>query len=89
MTIRHNQSRNQFEAGEGSELSLLSYRLMDGRMTIFHTEVPPALRGQGVAQELTRSALNWAESEGHKVVPTCSYVAAFIRRHSEFQQLLA
>lgn len=89
MTVRHNESRHQFEAGDGAELSLLAYRLTDGIMTIYHTEVPPSLRGQGVAQELTRTALNWANNEGHKVVPTCSYVAAFMRRNPEFQNLHA
>ena len=67
----------------------LDYTLRDGVMVITHTEVPPAIGGRGVAAALTRTALATARREGWKVLPACSYAAAFIRRHPEFSDLLA
>ena len=53
-----------------------------------HTEVPAALRGQGIASRLTRGVLETARAQGLKVVPRCSFVAAFMSRHPEFNDLL-
>ena len=58
-------------------------------LMLHHTEVPEALAGQGVAAALVQAALAWARAEGLKVRPTCSYVAAYMRRHPETQDLLA
>ena len=52
------------------------------------TEVPPALQGQGLAAELLHAVLIWARAEGLRVRPTCSYIAAYMRRHPETQDLL-
>jgi len=60
-----------------------------GYMMVVTQHVPPALRGQGVAEKLVRAALASAEQEGRWVVPQCSYVTAFIARHPEFQRLVA
>ena len=69
-------------------LGIVDYTLRDGVMTLTHTEVPPPIGGRGIAAELTRTALDTARRKGWKVVPACSYAAAFIRRHPEFADLL-
>ncbi|MEJ1974628.1 MAG: GNAT family N-acetyltransferase [Lacunisphaera sp.] len=46
-------------------------------------------RGRGIAEQLVRVALDDARAAGRKVVPACSYVAVFIKRHREYQELLA
>lgn len=58
-------------------------------MVFTHTLVPPELRGRGVAEKLVRAALAEARARGCRVVPQCSYVARFIERHAEYQDLLA
>ena len=47
------------------------------------------LRERGLAEQLVRRALADARSQNALVVPACSYVAAFIQRHPEYQGLLA
>ncbi len=69
--------------------SVLDYTLADTLMTITHTEVPPVLRGRGIAAELTRFALDAARRDGWRVRPRCSYADAFTRAHAEYQDLLA
>ena len=60
--------------------SVLDYQLQPGRVVFTHTGVPPALQGQGLAAQLVTAGLAWAREQGLKVVPACSYVAAFLQR---------
>ena len=60
-----------------------------GRLVIFtHTEVDPDQRGHGVANELARQALEQVRSSGRRVVPVCPFIAAYVRRHPEFADLV-
>jgi predicted GNAT family acetyltransferase len=72
-------------------VAVLEYRALDGGTTLdyYHTFVPPALRGRGIASELTAFALRYALDRHLKVVPTCPFVAAYISRHREFESALA
>jgi predicted GNAT family acetyltransferase len=57
-------------------------------MTVTHTGVPNALGGRGLAAEITKFALDHARAQGWKVIPQCSYVAAFINKHPEYTALV-
>jgi len=86
--IRHNAAAGRFEAGDEANPAHLDYRLEEGRLQIFHTEVPGAYQGQGLAGKLASAALGWARESGLKVIPTCSYVAGFIAKRPEYSDLL-
>jgi len=86
--VRHNAASNRFEADVGGQLSVADYQLRGTEMVMTHTYVPPELRGQGIAEKLVRAALEHARSERLRVVPACSYVDAYIRRHPEFRPLV-
>lgn len=88
-TIEHKPSEHRFQTIEDSHTSLIDYRLDDQVMSILHTEVPPAVGGRGIAGELTRAALDTARENGWTVRPLCSYAAAYIRKHPEYQDLVA
>lgn len=87
--VEHDASRGRFHASVQGHRCLCDYRLRDGVMHITHTEVPPELEGRGIAGELVRSAMAHARESGWKVRPSCSYAAAWVRRHPEVQDLLA
>jgi len=36
-----------------------------------------------------RGALEQARASGHRIVPSCSFVAAWVERHAEARDLLA
>lgn len=55
---------------------------------LVHTFVSPALRGKGIAAQLVRFAIDHARQRGHKIVPTCSYVATYMTRHAEDNDVL-
>lgn len=87
--IEHLPERGRFQARVDGQLSVADYRLRGGRMEMTHTEVPPPLAGRGIAARLVRAALEHARANGLKVVPLCSYVRAYMRRHPDTQDLLA
>jgi hypothetical protein len=88
--VRHNAAASRYEIELGGHLAVAEYVFEgDGRMVFTHTFVPPELRGRGLAEKLVRRALADAREQGRRVVPACSYVAAFIGRNAEFQALLA
>ena len=87
--IHHDPDAGRFEMDVEGLACELDYVLRHQVMTITHTGVPAAVAGRGLAAELTRTALDAARAAGWKVVPACSYVAAWIRRHPEYGDLLA
>jgi predicted GNAT family acetyltransferase len=88
-TVRHYPERHRFETTVDGHDCEIDYRLSNGVMTITHTGVPRAVEGRGIAGEMTRFALETARTNGWKVVPACSYAAAYMRRHPEFEDLRA
>ena len=86
--VVHDLAHQRFEADVGGRLSVCAYRRVGAVLHLTHTEVPRALEGQGIAAALVRAALDWARSEGLRVRPSCSYVAAYMRRHPETLDLL-
>jgi len=88
--IRNNESESQFETNVDGHLALCAYDLEDPNRIVFtHTEVPEALSGRGIAGAVVKFGLDHAREQKLIVVPQCAYVAAFVKRHSEYQDLLA
>lgn len=91
LEIRHDHEQHRFEAPvEGAAPAVLVYReVSDDVLDYVSTRVPPEARGKGIAGKLVRHALDWARAEGYRVIPTCSYVTAWIERHPDYQDLVA
>lgn len=91
MDIRHEPETHRWVMllPDGSQ-AMAQYSLSaDGRtMNLYHVFVPPSARGQGVAAKITRAALDYAQSQGWKVIPSCPYAASFIAAHEPYQPLL-
>ena len=88
MQIHHDPASARFSARlDGHEAELI-YRRQDGRLVIDHTGVPEAIGGRGVTGSLVRAALDYARTEGLRVVPLCSYSAEYIQRHPEYADLV-
>ena len=84
-----NRERGRFELEEQGLVAFADYRLSGDRLIIPHVEAPPALRGTGTAGRLMTGLLDQARARGLKIVPQCPYAAAFIRRHPEYQDMVA
>ena len=88
LDVRHNPEAHRFEAWIDGDLCRADYRMVDGVMRIHHTEVPYRYNGQGLAAQVVAAALEYARTNGLRVVPACSYVTAYMRRHPETHDLL-
>ena len=90
LEIKHNETDNKFyTVVDGSEAYLRYLMVNDNTMDMLKTYVPNELRDKGIAGEIVRTGLNFAVEKKLKIIPTCSYVATFIKRHKEFEHLLA
>ena len=88
--IRDNQEESQFETTIDGHVALSAYDLEEPNRIVFtHTEVPEALSGRGLAGAIVKFALDCAREKKLTVVPQCAYVASFIKRHPEYEDLLA
>jgi predicted GNAT family acetyltransferase len=86
--IRDNQQEHRFEVVIDGHLGAAYYAREKGVITFTHTDVAPELGGRGIGTMLARFALDQARAEGLKVVPLCPFIAAFIKRHPEYQELV-
>src|SRR3954451_7517521 len=79
MSREHEVSRSRFEFEENGEVAYLEFDLDgSGWMTLWHTEVPPAMRGHGVADMLARTALEYARDNKLKLDVICPIALNFI-----------
>jgi uncharacterized protein len=81
--VKHDAAARRFTTTVDGQLAVLDYALSGGIMTITHTGVPDAIGGRGIAAELMHAALSAARTAHWKVVPVCSYAAAYMNKHSE------
>lgn len=65
------------------------YNLLSNAVMFTHTEVQPEGEGQGYASTLIKFALDSVRERGLNVIPVCPFVAAYIRRHPEYRDLVA
>jgi predicted GNAT family acetyltransferase len=87
--VHHREAANRFSIRLGDEVAYLSYHRTDETTRDYvHVWVPPAHRNRGVAAALTFAALEYARGNGLKVIPSCPYVAAYVRRHAGFSDIV-
>jgi uncharacterized protein len=87
LKITHNPANHAFEIWIDAQLSKLDY-MQDGKnFVITHVGVYPEHRGQGVAGKIVEAALQYAKENSLRVIPMCSYAAAYIRRNPQYQEL--
>lgn len=72
------EANNLFYVGESPETKVanIDYTIEKKVLTIWHTEVAEALRGQGIAAKLVDHAVTYARKNGLLINPVCSYADA-------------
>ena len=91
--IIHDATKNVFRAvSRGDELGHLEFRLLtkhSRRMVdFFHTFTAPRAQGQGIAGRMVKEGLEWAKNSNYGVIPSCSYVAAYIQKNPQWKSSL-
>jgi uncharacterized protein len=78
---------HRYEMDEQGLTSWADYRLSGDRLVIDHVESPQALRGTGAAGRLMAAIGADARAKALKIIPICSYAAAWLARSAEFGDL--
>jgi predicted GNAT family acetyltransferase len=82
--------RGRFEIRVGDRtVGLASYHVENDTMTLPHTEIDPAVGGQGLGTALVAGVLAAARERGLHVLPYCSFVRHYIQQHPEDVDLVA
>jgi uncharacterized protein len=90
IALHKRPERHQYELTvDGQLASLIEYRQTPQRLDLRHTEVLPGYERRGLSTRLAKFALDDARKSGAKVVASCPFLADFIQRHAEYQDLLA
>ena len=83
-----NTDLNRFEIHVDGHIALLEYILRPDRIYLIHTEVPPAIGNRGIGSKLVKLVFEEIDIRKLKVVPGCSFVDIYIKRHPEWKKLL-
>lgn len=88
--VVHDAAQSQFLITvDGTRAGFADYSRTDDVLDFNHTVTEPAFQGRGLATELIRTALDEVRSDGLQIRASCSFVAAFVREHKEYADLLA
>ena len=89
MTVRDDQKQHRFEVRVDGEFAGFSaYRREGGAFAFTHTEVDDVHEGEGLGSELVRRALEEVREQGASVLPYCPFVASYLKKHPELQDLV-
>ncbi len=88
LDIIHNQAAKRFETTIDGQTGYISYQHRNDTLVYDHTIVPQQLGGKGVGSALVVHALDYAREQDKKVIPQCSFVASYISKHPEYQDLI-
>jgi len=86
--VRNNRDAGRFEIEVDGQLAVSNYIMRGNTIYFTHTEVPASMEGHGVGNKLARASLDYARANKLRVVPRCPFIAAFIKRHTEYQDLV-
>jgi uncharacterized protein len=87
--VADNASALQYEITvDGEPAGVIRYTREGDTITMVHTEIEPKFEGHGVGAELVQRALDDVRAKGEHVRPLCPFVAAYIRRHPDYDDLV-
>jgi predicted GNAT family acetyltransferase len=87
--VRHLPERFMFAIVVDDDVAgYIEYRMGPGVRAIMHTIVDEKFRGQGLAAQLVKDALDETRAEGLLVEPYCPYTRSYIAKHHEYLDLV-
>ncbi|HEX8661113.1 MAG TPA: GNAT family N-acetyltransferase [Brevundimonas sp.] len=92
--FRDVRDEQRFEQGftdpEGQLRTVFAdYATQGSTRIILHVEADPALRGSGAAGQFMQALAEHARAEELKLSPRCSYAVAWLKRHREYDDVVA
>src|SRR5512133_3159633 len=89
IAVRDNAGESRYELVLDEQVvGEIAYRLAPVHMVLIHTEVLPSLENKGLGARLVAGALDDIRARGLRVIPFCPFVRWYIRRHSDYADLV-
>lgn len=89
LPLTDNKAIHNFEMFVDGIKAFIDYRLKEGKVFLIHTEVPHQLEGKGVAAALVEKTFKYIEENHLKMVPICAYIKAYLKRHPDWERIVA
>ncbi|RRB18246.1 GNAT family N-acetyltransferase [Larkinella knui] len=90
MAVSINRAENRFELEINGRLSFIAYTPKDDQtLVLTHTEVPTKQEGNGIGSRLVKGTFEYIEKYNLKMIPSCSFVANYIKSHPEYNRLVS
>ena len=90
LRVEDNPAESRYEALlDGRVVGVSEYELEGDRIVFVHTEVDPSAEGLGIGSRLVAGALDDVRRRGLRLVVECPFIAAWLRRHRDYADLLA
>ena len=84
-----NPASGRLELDIDGTTAFIEYKLSQQTLYLIHTEVPPAFEGKGVGRAIVEKALQYAKENNYKVAPRCAFVQSYLKRHEEWNDIVA
>ncbi|AOM78802.1 GNAT family N-acetyltransferase [Pedobacter steynii] len=83
-----NTEDKRFELKIGDYITFIDYKEHDKKIWLIHTEAPAELQGKGAATAVIEKTLAYIEENGYTLIPICPLVAAYLKRHPDWNRIL-
>lgn len=81
--IRDVEAERRYELPVDGHLAYVEYNNDEGGRLVSKTLVPQELEGRGIGSRLARHVLADLRQKGLKILPTCTFFAAYIKKHPD------
>lgn len=89
LEIQDNKSDQALEYWVDGKRSFIGYEMEGNQIYLLHTEVPTEQNGKGIAAQMVEKAFVYLEGRDMKVIPSCSYIRAFLKRNPDWEKIVA
>lgn len=80
LTVHHDDVTREFYIMLGQDKAYLQYESVEeGKVDLYHTLVPPAFRGRGVAKLLAQAALDHFAAKSTPMILSCTYLQKYVK----------
>lgn len=87
-TLVDNTAEARYEFDLDGDTALIEYIRRPQSIALTHTFVPERYEGRGIGKELVEAVLTDIRAQGLTVVPLCTFVAQYIVRHPEWEEIV-
>ena len=88
ITDAKDAGRYEARDADGNLMGFVDYKLLGSVISFRHAETLPEYQGRGVAGRIATKSLNDAREAGLRVRPACPYYQDYLKKHTEYADLV-